>query len=102
MIRRPPRSTLFPYTTLFRSCFQSDRFVPVSVDGLVHDAHPAGAKPSHDAKTFRQYRRVAGDGAVGGGESVGDAIQLAPRCMGFEEGHHLRSKPGVLGVVPEV
>src|SRR3712207_9021406 len=23
MIRRPPRSTLFPYTTLFRSCFPS-------------------------------------------------------------------------------
>src|SRR5256885_12975942 len=23
MIRRPPRSTLFPYTTLFRSCFVS-------------------------------------------------------------------------------
>src|SRR5256885_4285501 len=23
MIRRPPRSTLFPYTTLFRSVFQS-------------------------------------------------------------------------------
>src|SRR5258707_4840741 len=22
MIRRPPRSTLFPFTTLFRSCFQ--------------------------------------------------------------------------------
>src|SRR2546425_5778487 len=28
MIRRPPRSTLFPYTTLFRSVF----------DGLVEDA----------------------------------------------------------------
>src|SRR5688572_31710071 len=25
MIRRPPRSTLFPYTTLFRSCGGSDR-----------------------------------------------------------------------------
>src|SRR3712207_8578394 len=25
MIRRPPRSTLFPYTTLFRSGLQSDR-----------------------------------------------------------------------------
>src|SRR5256886_13409606 len=25
MIRRPPRSTLFPYTTLFRSNFQSRR-----------------------------------------------------------------------------
>src|SRR2546422_4152492 len=27
MIRRPPRSTLFPYTTLFRSLTCSDRFV---------------------------------------------------------------------------
>src|SRR3712207_7564019 len=25
MIRRPPRSTLFPYTTLFRSALQVDR-----------------------------------------------------------------------------
>src|SRR5256885_5723013 len=25
MIRRPPRSTLFPYTTLFRSGFSDDR-----------------------------------------------------------------------------
>src|SRR3712207_2756311 len=25
MIRRPPRSTLFPYTTLFRSCWHVDR-----------------------------------------------------------------------------
>src|SRR5574340_1512832 len=24
MIRRPPRSTLFPYTTLFRSCLRRD------------------------------------------------------------------------------
>src|SRR3712207_8973576 len=29
MIRRPPRSTLFPYTTLFRSCTE-----PVLVAGL--------------------------------------------------------------------
>src|SRR5258706_11932356 len=27
MIRRPPRSTLFPYTTLFRSKFSSDSFL---------------------------------------------------------------------------
>src|SRR5256884_1732901 len=26
MIRRPPRSTLFPYTTLFRSCYFADGF----------------------------------------------------------------------------
>src|SRR5258707_2677700 len=29
MIRRPPRSTLFPYTTLFRSWFIGDANAPV-------------------------------------------------------------------------
>src|SRR2546422_8455125 len=29
MIRRPPRSTLFPYTTLFRSQFLEDRCGPL-------------------------------------------------------------------------
>src|SRR5947208_8302131 len=28
MIRRPPRSTLFPYTTLFRSCTPKERQCP--------------------------------------------------------------------------
>src|SRR3712207_7329517 len=28
MIRRPPRSTLFPYTTLFRSGLELSRYVP--------------------------------------------------------------------------
>src|SRR3712207_7431862 len=38
MIRRPPRSTLFPYTTLFRSALAVRR-----VDGLVDTAlTPAG------------------------------------------------------------
>src|SRR2546430_6392314 len=30
MIRRPPRSTLFPYTTLFRSQSQQTVFIPQS------------------------------------------------------------------------
>src|SRR4051794_41633695 len=30
MIRRPPRSTLFPYTTLFRSVREDDRWLEVS------------------------------------------------------------------------
>src|SRR3712207_7098736 len=40
MIRRPPRSTLFPYTTLFRSCFkrQLKEATPSSTDlRLQHD-----------------------------------------------------------------
>src|SRR3989441_6787537 len=45
MIRRPPRSTLFPYTTLFRSVgFDSrvHRDGPNRVSGSVRDNTPAG------------------------------------------------------------
>src|SRR5256885_11248087 len=35
MIRRPPRSTLFPYTTLFRS---EDLEIPAEKSSLLHDA----------------------------------------------------------------
>src|SRR2546425_3877251 len=38
MIRRPPRSTLFPYTTLFRSeVLRRDHGLRRSVGGLVQD-----------------------------------------------------------------
>src|SRR3712207_6863284 len=33
MIRRPPRSTLFPYTTLFRSLHVDDQLAAVELDG---------------------------------------------------------------------
>src|SRR2546422_1593010 len=37
MIRRPPRSTLFPYTTLFRSdIFNTDHTVPFDLSYSVH------------------------------------------------------------------
>src|SRR5437667_7270229 len=35
MIRRPPRSTLFPYTTLFRSPWLQPRPLPASLHRLV-------------------------------------------------------------------
>src|SRR5256885_6743390 len=46
MIRRPPRSTLFPYTTLFRSlavAHDGDRIV--TIEGLTHggELHPMQA-----------------------------------------------------------
>src|SRR2546421_4355730 len=40
MIRRPPRSTLFPYTTLFRSRRGAARVCPVSASG--HTARAPG------------------------------------------------------------
>src|SRR2546427_12002750 len=36
MIRRPPRSTLFPYTTLFRSQAALQESVPVAPEGERH------------------------------------------------------------------
>src|SRR5256885_9869609 len=38
MIRRPPRSTLFPYTTLFRSGSQSVQSKLLTIAGLVLSA----------------------------------------------------------------
>ena len=37
MIRRPPRSTLFPYTTLFRSDFKPDKILECAVNLLKDD-----------------------------------------------------------------
>src|SRR2546426_3328326 len=53
MIRRPPRSTLFPYTTLFRShvilqcqhlCAVGDRAADLGPDGGVQVLSQAGAR----------------------------------------------------------
>src|SRR3712207_7613140 len=35
MIRRPPRSTLFPYTTLFRSVGATIDVIPLTQDGRI-------------------------------------------------------------------
>src|SRR3712207_7751526 len=51
MIRRPPRSTLFPYTTLFRSEGQPLRAVQLAVADAAagHPAGGAGHLPGHGA-----------------------------------------------------
>src|SRR2546422_8370492 len=43
MIRRPPRSTLFPYTTLFRSRFISEIVYDGRLDGIPELARQATA-----------------------------------------------------------
>src|SRR5258708_29909132 len=45
MIRRPPRSTLFPYTTLFRSAGRSPRS-PRRFRGRCRDRARRGARPA--------------------------------------------------------
>src|SRR5690349_22716380 len=61
MIRRPPRSTLFPYTTLFRSPFSDRRELHRDdhVGGrVVHERVHAAARPrwSSPARTRRPAR----------------------------------------------
>src|SRR2546421_9314309 len=52
MIRRPPRSTLFPYTTLFRSERQAGRQDQVGKQGgLIGEAREAGDE--RDRKSTR-------------------------------------------------
>src|SRR3989442_12923365 len=62
MIRRPPRSTLFPYTTLFRSAQTSDNLPPKGTD-LAH--HPV-----------LQLGQLAEIGALLGG------TKIAPQLLG--------------------
>src|SRR2546430_5855895 len=51
MIRRPPRSTLFPYTTLFRSVLLSERFeaahvVPTELSSRTVSSPPLPPNPT--------------------------------------------------------
>src|SRR3712207_9005891 len=51
MIRRPPRSTLFPYTTLFRSCGGHDRAAAIGRDcRSAHRAEKLVAPPPLDPR----------------------------------------------------
>src|SRR5258707_5506729 len=48
MIRRPPRSTLFPYTTLFRSIHDRDRDAELVAEDGVEIQDAGSASREHD------------------------------------------------------
>src|SRR5260221_3019105 len=62
MIRRPPRSTLFPYTTLFRSARELPQRQVDSVDARPRSAGLRLLQPQHP----REQRRRLHDLAVAG------------------------------------
>src|SRR5690349_23990353 len=54
MIRRPPRSTLFPYTTLFRSlAFSLGAFLYVAVEAAIYVWMPTLLADIEDRKSTR-------------------------------------------------
>src|SRR5574340_1095644 len=64
MIRRPPRSTLFPYTTLFRSCVQKPMFLSRGDRdlGVAFQKHPGRqafiSSGSKEPRSALESRRV--------------------------------------------
>src|SRR5947208_7396709 len=59
MIRRPPRSTLFPYTTLFRSRMFVPGGSPARVATEAHDSDPfAAARGSESWASDRKSTRL--------------------------------------------
>src|SRR2546422_3371570 len=65
MIRRPPRSTLFPYTTLFRS-----PGVASSFNGVEHHRRVVSALRVFEARDVRRDHRI--DGIRSAAVSSGD------------------------------
>src|SRR3989442_11543084 len=74
MIRRPPRSTLFPYTTLFRS-------------------HAAGVGPSFDRKTTRAIMLLRANTLASG--YCGVSLEVVQQLVNRSEEHtsELQSRP---------
>src|SRR2546430_12733089 len=67
MIRRPPRSTLFPYTTLFRSLFSSiaklcafARLVQMTSSPQYGDGAAGGVSPSLGVSGSRSEEHTSG------------------------------------------
>src|SRR3712207_7945946 len=62
MIRRPPRSTLFPYTTLFRSILQQrtilERRHPAEVDRRQHQRHRRQPEARRGEEGDREHARA--------------------------------------------
>src|SRR2546426_10051137 len=89
MIRRPPRSTLFPYTTLFRSRLNSAlSYLRVAIDAL-HLGRLMGRSPGEDQPV--RLRRTYGVAAP----------QIARLMMTLKDEADNRNPPG-LAVVEAV
>src|SRR2546429_4602959 len=67
MIRRPPRSTLFPYTTLFRS------------DGRYRNRTNLAALPAHTFVIGKNFLAAAHQVEVEGEHPAGDRINMEIR-----------------------
>src|SRR2546428_13744411 len=83
MIRRPPRSTLFPYTTLFRSGSRGNRDVGDAPEQLAagHAAACARPGPELDGRRGHAELRAGSDRKSTRLNSSHDQISYAVFCL---------------------
>src|SRR2546426_12115466 len=86
MIRRPPRSTLFPYTTLFRSVGHTLEHVAHGQEQLVHDEAARLVECDERATVLDELaqgaRALRSQAAgVGRGGALRQAIEPLPRLL---------------------
>src|SRR5258707_2814207 len=74
MIRRPPRSTLFPYTTLFRSVRNRDVVGGARIAKRIRTLRT-------DCVIFRRVHRAVGD------THIAAAVDIDPIAVGRSEEH---------------
>src|SRR2546430_16889238 len=96
MIRRPPRSTLFPYTTLFRSL--RDRRAVVVLSGI-SDGHREAIEPvlaGHGLAALIERRDGSGElEALGAPEAAAALLlELVARRLA------VRTPPGTIALTP--
>src|SRR5690348_18067584 len=73
MIRRPPRSTLFPYTTLFRS--QPGREVDLEADARAAERERSGCRVDPALAAVREQRRDDPVAAAGKDARDGEGLR---------------------------
>src|SRR2546426_10490091 len=93
MIRRPPRSTLFPYTTLFRSRGVGE--IPVAVAELPEVVPP----PALHRPVGQAHTRMEPAAGHGGG-SEGSIRRELLRLADADGGIHRRDSEGIGGGPP--
>src|SRR2546427_1273837 len=90
MIRRPPRSTLFPYTTLFRSALADSLLAadPGAFSG------GGGAEQTHSITALRAYTQGARDRKSTRLNSSHSQISYAVFCLKKKKKHTSQMTPG--------
>src|SRR3712207_9260889 len=95
MIRRPPRSTLFPYTTLFRSNLQEAGAPLLGKTNQDEFAMGSSNENSAYGPVLNPWDRARVPGGSSGGSAAAVAAATAPGAVGTGTGGSLPHAPAL-------